>query len=127
MMTWTPNLIHNAINTFANRLPMLTLAANAQIKLAISNDEKLKTSIDKNRAIIENCKSQEIKQVYEALNKILLEAYLANLGDWLIYVIPVAILVGTWKRVVTDCKKLIVVPHRDIGRILPNHDRTSTC
>ncbi len=117
------NMTHDAINTFANRLPLLTATVLVDVELAISKNEKLKENVDKRRAIIENCQSTEIKLINSEINKILTEAFLANTGGWLIYILPVAGVVSVWQRLVNDCRKLIAVPHHDIGKLIPYTDQ----
>lgn len=121
------NLTHEAINNFVNRLPMLTITVRAEIEVAIKNDHKLKEKVNKRRAILESCQSAKIKEINESINKILLEAFIANSGGWLVYLIPVAVLLTIWQKLATDCRELVVVPHREIGKIMPRIDHSIPC
>lgn len=121
------NLTHEAINNFVNRLPMLTISVYAEIEVAIKNDHKLKEKVNKRRAILENCKSPKIKEVNESINKILFDAFIANSGGWMIYLIPMAVLLTIWRKLATNCKELVVVPHREIGKIMPRIDHSIPC
>ena len=116
------NLIHEAINMFVNRLPLLNINVMVEVESAIRHDQKLKESVERRSNIMTSCKNENIKIISKELNKIIIESFVLNAGGWLIYILPLAVAMGLWKRIIGDCKKLIAVPHHNIGKIIPYTD-----
>lgn len=121
------NMLHDGINNLVNKLPMLTVSVYVEIEMASKNDAKFNERIEKRRAVMENCSSDEIKAVRDEINEILIKSLIANTGGWMIYMIPIALVFGFWKRLINDCKKLLAIPNNEINRIIPDSDRYVSC
>lgn len=86
-------LINRYINTAIDRMQYLNLYTIYKIDKKVKGDNKMKEKVKKTKISIENAKDQEIKNIDKELNKLTGKILLVNLGAWLIYLIPVLLII----------------------------------
>jgi len=119
------NLIHDAVNIFTNRLPMLTISVQKAFKEDLEHNEKLRDIIQKRRKILNSCSNENIKNIALEMNGVLENTYIANAGGWFIYLIPIAIIVSTLKSLAEISSELTMAPPQEVHRIIPSTSPSS--
>lgn len=121
------NLVHDAINSFANRLPLLTMSVQKSFQIDMQNNVRLREIIKKRREIIHNCNNDDIKRIVNDVNLILEKTYISNAGGWFIYIIPIAITAVVFKKIAVISAQLTIAPPQEVHRILPHQDNSACC
>ena len=120
-------LVHDAINTFANRLPMLTISVRQSFEREIKHNTQLQHIIETRTKTIKSCRNSDIQRIYAEVNNILETVYIANAGGWFIYIVPLAILLGTIKHIAAICGEIALMPTHQMNKLIPPPDRSLTC
>jgi len=111
--------VHDGINNFLNRLPSLTLGMVKTLDNEYESNESLKHLMDKHLVAIKNSSDPRIHNAFTKANSIIESAIITNMGGWFIYLIPIAIMVLTMKRLSNLTSELIVAPAKDVERLIP--------
>jgi len=111
--------VHGGINNFINRLPGLTIERAIALSEEYENNTKLQQLLDKNIDAVKNSDSR-IKEVFDKVNSVIEVAFIANMGGWFIYIIPVAVVWLVMSNLSRLATNLIVAPDKDVERFLPN-------
>lgn len=112
-------LIHDGINTYLNRLPLLTMDLKVSFEEEYKKNISLQKEIQHRRSIIENCGDENLKAIFYKANEVLGYAFIANLGGWFIYLIPVCILLVSISKLSELIKELIVIPSKEANYLMP--------
>ncbi|KAF3977520.1 MAG: hypothetical protein HFP77_06640 [Methylococcales symbiont of Iophon sp. n. MRB-2018] len=120
------NLVHEAINSFSNRLPMLTISVQKKFQSDMENNTRLREAIKKRRDTIDNCNNNDIKRIVGNVNLILKKVYISNSGGWFVYLIPVAITAIVFKKIAEKSAQLAIAPSQEVHRVIP-HTNNSMC
>lgn len=118
-------LVHDAINTLANRLPMLTLTVKESCRREIHNNSQLQQAIERRINVMKHCENAEIQRIYTDMNRIIDRAFIANAGGWLIYIVPIVILFGTLKKLVSISTEIAMMPSYYMNKLIPHTDRSA--
>ncbi len=109
--------IHDGINYFINRLPYLTVQNQANAIVAYKKDPALRERVDARMKMMEQCNNKQLKAVFSKTTLVVEEAFLANMGGWFFYILPIAMVlaaIGTLKRIASS---IILAPTRDTDRL----------
>jgi len=93
------NIVYNSINFSINRLSNLTLSNMFHYKRLLDKNPELKQKNDNLVQMIFNCKSEELKNLYIKVSQVSLKAFALNMGSWIIYLIPVILVVFIVKQI----------------------------
>jgi len=121
------NLVHDSLNVFVNRLPMITLSMQKQFHTDLQNNETLQKTINKRKKTIEDCSNSKIKQIVLDINDILEATYIANAGGWFIYILPIALTASLLEKIEEDAKELSFAPKHEVYRIIPTTVKAAHC
>lgn len=121
------NLVHDAINAFANRLPLLTIAVQKAFEKDLEDNERLRKMIEKRREILAQCRNENIKRIAHEVNVVLEGVYIANSGGWFIYLIPIALVVTTLKKLTEVSSELAIAPVQEVRKIIPHTSNKACC
>ncbi len=121
------NLVHEAINSFSNRLPMLTISVQKSFQSDVENNVKLREIIQKRRDIINNCSNDEIKRIVGNVNLILEKTYISNSGGWFLYLVPIAITAVIFEKITEINAQLTMAPSQEVHRVIPHTDNSICC
>lgn len=110
-------LLHDGINNYLPRLHMLTLSFQVDFQRQYANDQSFRKRVDERRKVIENCSDHDFKQIAKEANEILEWTFVANMGGWFVYVVPIALLVGSVFKLSELATRVIATNSEDIGRM----------
>lgn len=116
------DLLHEGINNLLTRLPQLTVANTVLIENSYKSNPELRQKIDSRVDAIKKCGNNEIVDIFEKTNEIVEAAFMANMGGWFFYLIPIAVMVAAFSKLSTFTKELIATPRVDSDRMFGNQN-----
>jgi len=111
-------LVHEGINNLLNRLHQLTITLKFHFEQTIEYDHELQERIKKRIVAIDECGDEEIKRIFSKANQVVEMAFVANAGGWFIYLIPIALLILSIKKLSQLASELVVIPSTEANRLL---------
>ena len=112
-------LVHEGINSYINRLPYLTIHGRRSAMEAYRNDADLRARVEKRIEVMTACQNKEITRIFEKASLVVEEAFIVNMGGTFVYIIPIAILVGTLGSLKRLAQSLVLTPEKDTSRVVP--------
>lgn len=113
--------VHDGICKFLNRLPEITL----DVKAGVENEIKENPSLYKDTMErINKIKSHENKRlvlIFNETNMVLQKAFIANAGAWLVYLVPIVLLMLSIRKIADLAAELIAMPTVATERLIPIH------
>ncbi len=113
------SFVHDGISSFLNRLPGLSLSVFAAAVSEIETDKATVQEIRARLSRIKGSSSTDVKQIFKSTNRIVRKALIVNSGGWLIYMIPIALIILTFSRLKKNVYRLVSAPPQDVDRLLP--------
>lgn len=83
-----------------------------ELKSEIESNAGLRRLVANRRKIIADCGIQEIQQIDRKVTMIISEAFVANAGGWLVYMVPIALCVAFKEWVTQSIEKILAVPEK---------------
>ena len=112
--------VHDGINALLSRLHSLTVSARATTELRHDRDAELRQRVDARMAMLRECSNPQIKKIFDEASSVIEEAFIVNMGGWMFYLVPVAILWVCLGQLKTLASELLVLPEKDSRRLLPS-------
>ncbi|BCO32864.1 hypothetical protein TspCOW1_29670 [Thiohalobacter sp. COW1] len=84
------------------------------------NDDELRYEIDQRWKLVESCENEDVTRIFEEANDVLRVAYLANMGGWFFYLIPIALIAFSLKKLSNEAREMFVMPNREVDRLWPD-------
>lgn len=119
------DLLHSAISYFLNRLHYLDINTELNYRKQLKNNPDLQRKVEKNLALIENSNNQEMKDIFEKANKILKNAFIANMGINFIYIVPIILFFLAIKKLSSLLLKTLIAPAYCLNRLFPKELHSS--
>lgn len=118
--------VHDGINNLLNRLPALTLERSSKLKRAYSMNPALGKALDAHIEKVRSARDPAILDVFNRTNKVIIMVLVTNAGGWLIYIVPIGIVValaGKVKRLTAKLSRLgvglLLTPESTIELVIP--------
>jgi len=111
--------VHEGVNNFINRLPSLTVILAVKLNREYQVNQKLRTVMDGHLKAVQTAKNETIKCVFEKTNDVVVKAFWVNTGGWLIYIVPIVVVLYFMKRITQVISELLVTPSREMERLIP--------
>lgn len=115
--------IQGTINNGIRILPKTDITLIRNVERAVEDDDGLRRRIEKRRELMNSCINPEIRELERRIGKITKLALLINTGGWLIYVVPILLVLvcfGWFKTLVGKLRDALLVPERELYRIAPD-------
>ncbi len=113
----------SGINNLLYTLPYISVASQLKLERMKEHDKELAERIDKAVSSVENCKNEEIIKIFNESANVIKDVLFINLGGWMIYLIPIVILVAIslvcYEKVAKAAKDILVTPDSELDNILP--------
>lgn len=93
------NYLHDSINVFLPRLHLLTISLLIKCSKSYNNNKSLRNEVIKKRKAIKECQNNEFKNIYKEIVEIHNLAFIANMGAWFFYIIPVALIAIVFSKI----------------------------
>ncbi len=113
------NLVHDSLSNFINRIHILTISTRKDFVKRYSGDKGFKKEIDKRRTMVEKYDHQKLKNIIKEADQILKYSFIANSGAWFVYVIPIAFVVWSMKKISDTAKEIFVIPGNEADQLMP--------
>ncbi len=110
----TINILLKSLHNFD--VVALTLAQNA-----IKNDKALLDHVQKRKMIFDDCKMPEAVSVRKETLDIAAKIILVNNGAWLVYLIPIGIVMMFYKSLSDSVKEVFSLSEGDFNKVSPDN------
>jgi len=117
------NFVHTGINNFINRLPNITISNMFKVQLELIRNVNKKKMLDDHVQSVLNCRNQNILTAFSNTNSVIENAFIANMGAWFIYILPIALLMGALKKMSSLLPEIVMFPSKDVDRLIPGKAR----
>lgn len=114
------SIIQEGINNFINSLPSLTISFHAEIRALRHRDPELQARVKRRVAALGNIQSDKLKKIFEDSNSVLKDAFLANMGAWFVYLVPIALVVACLTQLHRLALSLIALPSTAAHEVMPH-------
>jgi hypothetical protein len=111
--------VHEGINHFLDRLQCLSIQSRFLAERAYQTEAVLRARVDSRIAQMTRCKDPNVQRVFRDASRIVRMAFVVNMGGWLIYLVPLLVLVFTVGKLTKVASFLILAPGPDALRFLP--------
>ena len=111
-------VLEESLNKSITYLHALKISRFVDFQTAFEHAKALRARIEKRREIVTSCAVPEVLEIDEDLATSLHVALGINSGGWMIWIIPILLAVGFWKRVGATLRKLNLIPVNDAVRVL---------
>lgn len=111
--------VHDGINFYLERLPFLTLSHLIKAMKVNEKDAKFRKIIDERVKALDLCEDKRIVNIFERSTKVVKTAYIANMGAWFIYLIPIALVIMLLERLKHFVSDLILLPTYEAKELIP--------
>lgn len=118
------SILHDGINYYLSKLDRITPYLLAKTRIVINENKRIRSQIEKRREIVATSRDQRIQEISEEIDRVLRRALLANVGGWMIYVLPILAIRLTYDHMMGKVTQLFFTPERCVSRIL-NHGTTA--
>lgn len=102
--------IHNGINLYINNLHKITITFMIEIDREFEKNSGFRRKVGIRRKLIEECENEEVQLIWGNTSNIISMAFLSNMGGWFIYLVPVAVTVGAYKKIIDSLRNLFLAP-----------------
>ena len=93
------DLVHSGLNNYINRLHILDFRFDLRLRKILKNNPAIRKEVEQNLQKIEESKNQEIKAVFNQTKLILWKAFIANTGGFLLYLIPLVVIIFSIEKI----------------------------
>jgi len=111
--------LEESLNNLLDLLGELSFPMVWEAMEAIVKDKGLQQRIERRRRVLEECSLEAVKRIRRECNELGQFAIVANHGAWMALIIPVLIMIGIAKKVTEWLTTLVLVPEKEIPRIVP--------
>jgi hypothetical protein len=121
------NSLYSSINGALNRLPYLSVSLYLDAKKEFESNEQLRNKVEKRIQLINSCPIEEIRKISNATSNITFFAFALNTGSWILYLLPILILVYVVKQIFKLAfglkrlaQELTFTPDYEFDKLVPN-------
>ena len=93
------NSLFYSINSSINRLPFLSLSLFIEARREFETNNQLRQKVDRKIQLINLCEINETKKILKKTSQLAFYAFSLNLGSWVVYVVPILLVVYFIKQV----------------------------
>jgi len=113
--------VHDGINKFLNRLPDMKISLKADIKRESEKNPGLHKDTERRIELIYSSNNAQLVEIFNDTSWVIGKALVANAGGWLIYLLPIALLLASIKNLANLVKELIAMPTFYTEKLIPLH------
>ena len=106
-------LLEESINSSIEYMREINFGLALAFKRRCTSDESFRKRVERRYSVIESCRDPEFQAFRKRYEYIFGKITMINTGGWLIYVVPIAVIIVFWKTLCRMLIKLSVVPGDD--------------
>ena len=110
--------VHDGINGWLTRIPLVTLTNQFAAIRAYRTEPELRKNVDMRVALVKGCSDDRVKAAKEKASFIIWEASIANSGGWLVYLVPIAVVLATFKNMKRFATGLLLSPEKTTEKLM---------
>lgn len=107
--------------TINNAISILPYIDFVRLAMARNSGPDIKKKAEKKAHLVNSCKVDEVKRIFSRSLHIMFCAFLANIGAWFVYVVPIALVVACFQKIFSLVKEIVSLPESDLNKIIPAH------
>lgn len=85
----------------------------------LGNSKKAQEEIERIERLVSECPIEEVQEIRNSGVTNIAAAFVVNAGGWLIYIIPIALIVKSYNSIILLAKRLMGLSESDIDRMFP--------
>lgn len=121
----TFSFVDGSLSTALQMLPYINLTFLFALKNHVEKNSQLKKEIEGRATMIASCEVKEVKEITKKRDKLVLLGLVANIGGWLIYILPIILLT----IVLAELRSILLskignvsyTPDREVSRLIPGN------
>lgn len=113
--------VHDGICLFIKRLNRLDFATLISIMIQFGQNKKLNDQAENRLKLINETQNEEVIKIFKKTNRIIRKAVIINNGGWLIYLVPIIIIVAAFSNFKKSIYKLVSMPCTEARKIIPEY------
>lgn len=107
-------LLQETINNAIRVMPSFTVSDFCRFKKAFASDEELQKRIAPLIKMVFGASNQNIRRMANQISNSTRRALVINSGGWLIFVVPIALIIVMWSQVKRTCQNLLAASSSDM-------------
>ena len=111
--------LHDSVNFLINRIHRVTLVNQYLITKKIHNDDELRREIEEHHNYLGSKSTPEVQEVYREASRIVRNLFFVNSSGWLVYVVPILIIILFFKQVKRLTLQFLLIPTNEIMNLAP--------
>ena len=111
--------VHDGICKFLNRLPEVTLSLKMDFEKEFQSNESLRRRTEKRIELINQTGNDRLMELFKEANLVVEKAFIANIGVWFIYLVPIALCLASINKLSEISKELVAMPTRETENLIP--------
>lgn len=116
--------LQTSLNVTINILPRIDIGMFLKVRKIYEEDKEFRSKIERRGKLMdeltEKCKVPKLVEIRENYLEIFRYVFLANVGSWSIYIVPIALLVICWNNMKTFIKNITTIREHEVDVILPS-------
>jgi len=113
--------VHDGICKFLNRLPEITIHLKVELEKEFQSNEKLRVRTKERIELISQSGNDRLMGLFNEANLVVEKAFIANMGVWFFYLVPIALCLASITKLSDIAKELVAMPTRETESLIPIH------
>lgn len=116
------HMVNESVANLMTRLPKIDLSLIQEMKKQYENNIKLRERLEKRHKMVLATENTELKLLLHRSQSVISEAFKANSGAWVMWIIPIAAVSIVMVRVQEFASGIITATSKQIRRMIPSSD-----
>ena len=112
--------VHSGINLFLDKLDRLNFDTRRNAARLIDTNPELLRKVEARLKVMTDCQNQEIVLIFTNTTKIVERAFIVNMGGWMIYLVPLAIVFSSIASLKKLASELLVATPYEVQKLIPD-------
>lgn len=115
-------VLHDSLNKSIGLVPVADCWLLHEFRSAMRHNSHLKEQAEKRIKILQDSSDEIIRGIRTKSNKIFASAILAGMGGWMLYLIPIALLLSFFNTFKDAVRSIMAIPSANLASILTRNE-----
>ena len=107
----------SAINNSIKMLSRADPATLARFEQQLRDDEAMRNRVERRTKLVDEYASEEFQIIVKETRHAFRSAFVANMGAWFIYIVPIAVVFLCLDHIKSVARKFLSVPEGELGKV----------
>lgn len=112
-------ILQRSLNNEIALLHRATISSFYHASKALRGSKRAQEEIERIEQLVSECQLEEVHEIREKGVLNIAFAFVVNSGGWLIYILPIALVVKSYNSIITLAKRLMGLSESDIDQMFP--------